>query len=189
MKALKNRWSFLIVGLLLGAYTGGYLALHYSNSREREYDHVLEDSYVERQIWTIITSTSTIEKAEKAEVERILSDHQILLRSAFLTLVELHKSGHYKRKEADIRKFLGRAKKFMEERPKGFIDVELVPLTPEGERSAEPPMLNASGTTAGAIQARESLQGAFDYVDSLSDETKETNSEHGEGGKASPATS
>jgi hypothetical protein len=189
MKALKNRWSFLIIGLLLGAYTGGDLAIRYSNSREREYDHVLEDSYVERQIWTIITSTSTIEKADKAQVERIISDHQILLRSAFLTLVELHKTGHYKRKEADMRKFLGRAKEFMADRPKGFIEVELIPITPEGERSAAPRMQNESGTTAGALQARKSLQEAFDYVDSLADETKETNSEHGEGGKALPAIS
>jgi hypothetical protein len=163
MKALKNRWSFLVIGLFLGASVGSELALRFSASREKEYDHVLEDNHVERRIWTIITSLSTITKAEKAQVERIISDHQILLRSEFLTLVELHKTGRYKRKEADMRKFLTRAKEFMVERPKDFIEVELVPITPEDQRPAEPP---------GTIQARKSLQEAFDYVDSLTNETR-----------------
>lgn len=154
MKALKSRWSFLIIGLVLGAYLGSDLALCFFTSREKEYDQALEDDYVERRIWTIITSTSTITKAEKAQVESIITDHQILLRSAFLTLVELHKTGHYMRKDADMRKFLRRAKEFMAERPEGFIEVELVPITLDSERPEIPPVTNDTANTAGAIQAQ-----------------------------------
>lgn len=172
MKVLKSRWSFLIIGLVLGAYLGSDLALRFCTSREKEYDHVIEDNHVERRIWTIITSTSTISKAEDAELESIIADHRILLRTAFLTLVELHKSGRYQWKEADMRKFLRRAKEFMAERPKGFIEMELVTITPEGEKPEEPRIQNDAANTAGALQARKSLQEAFDYVDSLPIETR-----------------
>lgn len=183
MKALGNRWSFLILGLLVGAYIGGDLALRWANFAKMKYDQALEDHYINSRIWSIQTSTSTIAKAEKGKVEGIVSWHQMMLRDAFLTLVELHKTGHYKRQDADIRRFLKRAKKFMAERPKGFLEQEFFAMSSLIDRFNNPNMTTDPESTKATKQARRLLHEAFDYVDALAAPPEETNTLQVSGGE------
>jgi len=188
MKWLKNRWSFLVLGLLVGAYTGGDVALRYASSRKVAYDQVLEDNYVERQIWAIIASSSTIAKAENVKLDTIISEHRTMLTVAFLTLVELHKSGHYTRKNDDIRKYLRRAKDFIVERPDGFLEQKFVVIPSKADRVNNPTLTTDPESATATNQARKQLQEAFDYVDSLVPRSDKTNSEQAGADQPAPAS-
>lgn len=151
LKALTNRWFMLVLGLIAGVWIGGDLVLR----QKLEYDHELEDHYIESRISTILTTTSALTSIEGERMDLMRSNQSLILREAFLTLVELHKTGHYDRKEEKIREYLGRAKEFMAERPDQFLNQEFVTLAPSTDHD------NATD------EARSQLEAAFDYVDQL----------------------
>lgn len=186
MKVLKNRWFLLVVGLLVGAYIGGDLALRYASSKKVEYDQELADHYIDSRIWSLMTSTTTLAKAENEKLDGITSDHQTMLRGAFLTLVELHKTGHYQRKDEDIRKRLKKAKEFMAERPDQFLNQEFFAMSSIVDRVNNPEMTDDPESKKVTNFARKQLQEAFDYVDELSPPSEKTNSE--QDGADQPAT-
>ena len=186
MKVLKNRWFLLVIGLIVGAYIGGDLALRYASSKKVEYDQALEDHYIDSRIWSLMTSTTTLAKAEKEKIDGIVSDHQTILRGAFLTLVELHKTGHYERKDEDIRKRLKRAKEFMAERPDQFLNQEFFAMSSIVDRVNNPGMTDDPESEKATNFARKQLQDAFDYVDELSPPAEQSNSE--QDGAGQPAT-
>ena len=183
MKVLKNRWFLLIVGLLLGAYIGGDLALRYASSKKFEYDQALEDHYIDSRIWTLLTSTATLAQAEKGNLDGIVSSNQTMLRGAFLTLVDLHKTGYYERKDAEIRKRLKKAKEFMAERPDQFLNQKLFAMSSIVDRFNNPGMTEDPESTEATTFARKQLQEAFDYVDELSPPSEKSNSEQGGAGQ------
>ncbi|QYY34477.1 hypothetical protein [Ruficoccus sp. ZRK36] len=154
MKALKNRWLLLLLGMIVGAYIGGDLALRYANFK---YDETLEDYYIDARLLTLIASYSTLEKAENENINGITSDHEVILRGTFLSLVELHKTSHYTKKDKDIRKHLKKAKAYMAERPEQFLNQTFHVQTSSTELASQ----------EATDQARKQLQDAFDYVDSL----------------------
>ena len=89
-------------------------------------------------------------------MDLMLGNQRMTLRGAFLELVEIHKTGHYERKEDEIRKYLSRAKEFMVERPDQFLNQEFVSLGSDEDRDKA------------TEEARSHLEDAFDYVDQLS---------------------
>ena len=110
---------------------------------------------------------STIAKAEMKKYDSITSDHGIMLRGAFLALVDLHKSGHYKGWDAEMRKHLKKAKAFMADRPNLFIDQKLVSSSSILDRVNHPDMSLEAEDTKVTNEARDQLKEAFAYVDSL----------------------
>lgn len=167
----------LILGLLVGAYIGGDLALRYASSKKAEYDQVLEDHFIDTRIWTLMTSTMTLAKAENENIDGIVSDHQTMLRGAFLILVELHKTGRYERKDHDIRKRLKKAEEFMAERPDQFLNQEFFATSSLLDRINNPAISDDPESTKITNFVRSQLQEAFDYVDELSPLSDRSNSE------------
>jgi hypothetical protein len=167
MKLLKNRWLLLILGLLVGGYVGGELALRYSASKKVDYDQALEDHYIDSRIWTLATSIVTLAKAEKGKIDGITGDHQLMLRSAFLALVDLHKTGHYEREDEEIRKHLKKAKAFMAERPEEFLNQKFFAASYIANHGNNPKMSDDPESAKVTNLERKRLQEAFDYVDEL----------------------
>ena len=166
MKVLGNRWCLMILGLLIGAFIGGDLTLRYIGAQKIEYDQALEDHYIQSRIWAMATSMPTIMWTELEKSDRVLRLHRMMLRSVFLELVSLHKTGHYDRKDADIREYLKRAKSFMTERPDDFLNQEFFSLSSivEQVKTGDP---NDPEVPAATDLVRNQLQDAIDYVDRL----------------------
>lgn len=159
MKVLTNRWSFLILGLLVGLFFGGELV-------SWNVDQKLEEHDVGWPLWTLVTSTGTIEQAEGEELDKIHGTHSMMLRDAFETLVKVHKTGRYPGREAEIRRYLKRARQFMSERPDDFMNEEFEFLA-TGEILSHPETAVDNGRALATDHARKQLQEAFDYVDGL----------------------
>jgi hypothetical protein len=170
-KLLKNRWVLLITAFLLGALAGGELALRYATAQKFEYDQMLQDHFVESRIWDIATTMNTLQKAENRDFESVLSDNQIFLRGAFLTLVEIHKTWDYSRKNDDMVKSLTRAKKFMAERPEKFLDKKFYVVSVE---SINNPESEDHASKEATNTAKTRLQNAFEYVDGLQNKPEKT---------------
>ena len=183
MKLFKSRWLMLIFGLLVGACVGGELALRYSASKNVEYDQVLEDHYIDSRIWTLATSIVTLAKAEKGKIDGITGDQQLMLRSAFLALVDLHKTGHYERRDEEIRKHLKKAKAFMAERPEEFLNQKFFAASYIADHGNNPKMSDDPESAKVTNLERKRLQEAFDYVDELLAPSDKGNSEQDGGGQ------
>ncbi len=164
---MKNRWVHLFLCLLVGSIVGREVGIREAYAHQMAYSQALEDSYVNSPIWTLVTSMSTIAKAEDKMSDSVISSNGMILRGAFLTLVELHKSGHYKAKDAKMRKNLEKAKAFMTERRSLFIDQKLVSLSSFEDRMKHPDKSFEEEDNKATDQARDQLQKAFDYVDGL----------------------
>jgi len=161
----------VITAFLLGALAGGELALRYATEQKLEYDQMLQDHFVESRIWDIATALLTLRKAENGNIEDVLSDNQMFLRGAFLTLVEIHKTGDYSVKNPDMVKSLTQAKQYMAERPEEFLNMQLYVVSAESINNPES-RDDASKEATNAASIR--LQNAFEYVDGLQDIPEET---------------
>ena len=183
MKLLSNGWLLLILGLLFGAYVGAELALRYSASKQVEYDQALEDHYIDSRIWTLATSVATLAKAQKGKIDGIISDHQLMLRGAFLALVDLHKTGYYERKDEEIRKRLKKAKDFMAEQPDLFLNQKFFTASSIVDHGNNPETFDDSESGKVTTLERKQLQEAFDYVDELLPPSEKGRSEQEGAGK------
>ena len=161
----------VITAFLLGALAGGQLALGYATKQKFKYDQMLEDHFVESRIWDIATALLTLRKAENGNIEDVLSDNQMFLRGAFLTLVEIHKTGDYSVKNPDMVKSLTQAKQYMAERPEEFLNMQLYVVSAESINNPES-RDDASKEATNAARIR--LQNAFEYVDGLQEILEET---------------
>ena len=179
MKAPKLRWPFLLVGLVVGGFIGGELGLRYERSRTAKYDESLEDYYINGRIEGIIRSIRTIAIADQGDIGRIASSQNIWLRSEFVALVALHKSGRYPRKDEVIRKWLQSAKDFMAERPEEFINKDFVAMSSLVGQINSDAEGNDPESAKLTNQARNELQAAFGYVDNLGRSTANDSSEQG----------
>ena len=175
MKVFKSRWAVLILGLLVGCYGGADLAIRFMKSEAMKYDRRLEDKYVDWQLWTLATSKATIEWAEESKMDDIIRSHETMMRGAFHELVALHKTPHYDWRNADMEKWLFRARDFVAGRPEGFLDKEFYSMSTIIDRA------NNGGSMAldpeseeNTRQARDFLQADFDYVDGLSRSSAES---------------
>ena len=160
--------ALFVSGIVLGASCGIEWAHYRANSDHIQYSQELVDS----RIWSLVTSESTFAKAETKKLDGILDDQAVMIRGAFLTLVDLHKSGRYKSKEKDILKRLSGAKKFMEARPKAFLDQNFVSSDSLVDRINHPEITADPKSDQMTVYARHQLQAAFDYVDSLQSTSK-----------------
>jgi len=158
----------MIAGTLAGFFYGAHVALRHVNERQVEYDQALEDHYIQSRTFTLLTSAKTLAKAEDENIDGIMSDHQVFIRSAFMNLVELHRSGHYEAKDEEIRKSLKRAKDFMAARPEQFLNQTFYALSSVTESLDEPEPERDPESQRVTDFNRKQLQAAFDYVDSLS---------------------
>lgn len=173
MTIFKNLWirraAILLLGLLVGVYIGADLALRYANTKAVGYPGVLEDYYINSRLFNITMSLGTITQAEKEEWKGLQSNYEMLLRAAFLELVQLHKSGLFRKKEAVIRERLSRAKVFMEDRPEVFINKNFTAPSAIVEKINNPGMKEDPASIRITDQFRKQLQDAFSYVDIITE--------------------
>lgn len=151
---------------MLGMFIGGDLALRYATNRKAENINKLQEQYIESQIWNLLIALPTYKKAENANVDWILTNYPLMLRGAFMTLIELHKTGDYPNKNKEITEVLTKTKDFMVQRPDQFIDMELKPLTLQ---NIQTPTKEESLNPKKNDPLRKQLQEAFDYVDGLNE--------------------
>jgi hypothetical protein len=163
-KILTNRIFLLIFGLLIGAYIGGELTLKFVNAQQIEYDEMLHEHFVKSRIWDIATALFNLKHAENQRWDDLISGNEMLLRGAFVTLVEIHKTGDYSRKNAEMVRSLKRAKNFMLERPDKFLEIKFVALPKNGSFQLENESFENDPITN---PFRTQLQEAFDYVKDL----------------------
>lgn len=172
MRSDKLKWLFLLLGVLVGMILGGEMGLRYASTQEIELEKTLADNFVDSRIWAMERSKVNIWKAEKGKTEEIIADHEIFLRGEFLGLVQLHQSGRFPDKEAEMVESLKKAKTFMEARPKGFIDQSFISSNSVVDRVNDPESAVPAEKTEATSQLKQQLQDALDYVDSLEAPTR-----------------